>query len=60
MHFSQKIQSVFSGVGHMDFTDLPLISPFISRMIGGSDIDSEKMMNTVNGIVLDWFNYYLT
>lgn len=43
----------------MDFTDLPLISPFISRMIGGSDIDSEKMMNTVNGIVLDWFNYYL-
>ena len=51
--------AVFSGVGHMDFTDLPLFSPFFSKMLGGQDIDNEAMMNTVNGIVLDWFSCYL-
>ncbi len=51
--------AIFSGVGHMDFTDLPLFSPFLSKMLGGQDIDNEAMMNTLNGIVLDWFNYYL-
>ena len=51
--------AVFSGVGHMDVTDLPLFSPFFSKMLGGQDIDNEAMMNTVNGIVLDWFNCYL-
>ena len=43
----------------MDFTDLPLISPFIGSMLGHGDVDSEKCMTTVNGIVLNWFDYYL-
>lgn len=50
---------VFSGVGHMDFTDLPLISPTIASMLGSGNIDHEKTLNTINGLVLDWFNYYL-
>ena len=49
----------FSNVEHMDFTDLPLISPFIGSMLGHGDVDSEKCMTTVNGIVLNWFDYYL-
>ena len=49
----------FSNAKHMDFTDLPLFSPFLGSMLGHGDVDSEKMMTTVNGIVLDWFNYYL-
>ena len=38
----------FSNVEHMDFTDLPLISPFIGSMLGHGDVDSEKCMTTVN------------
>ena len=49
----------FKNARHMDFTDLPLFSPFLGSMLGHGDVDSEKMMTTVNGIVLDWFNYYL-
>lgn len=49
----------FSGVEHMDFTDLPLISPFLAKMLGSGDVDHESTLNTVNGIVLNWFDYYL-
>lgn len=49
----------FAGVEHMDFTDLPLISPFIAEKLGSSDVDHEKIMNEINGIVLNWFDYYL-
>ena len=50
---------VFSGVKHMDFTDLPLISPFLAKMLGSGDVDHEQTLHTVNGIVLNWFDYYL-
>lgn len=50
---------VFSNVGHMDFTDLPLISPSLAKMLGSGDVDHEKTVNTINGIVLNWFDYYL-
>lgn len=50
---------VFTGAGHMDFTDLPLFSPFLSKMLGSGDVDHEEMMRTVNQIVLNWFDYYL-
>ena len=49
----------FENAEHMDFTDLPMFSPFLGSMLGHGDIDSAKMMTTVNGIVLDWFNHYL-
>lgn len=50
---------VFNGVGHMDFTDLPLISPFIASQLGHGDVDSEEVMTNINGILLNWFDYYL-
>lgn len=50
---------VFSDVKHMDFTDLPLISPFLAWMLGSGEVDHAETLNTINGIVLDWFNYYL-
>lgn len=49
----------FEDSGHMDFTDLPLFSPFLSKMLGSGDCDHEQMMKTVNSIALDWFDYYL-
>lgn len=52
---------VFSGVSHMDFTDLPLISPTLASMLDGgqSEVDNEVFMTQVNGIVLSWFDHYL-
>ncbi len=52
---------VFSGALHMDFTDLPLISPTLASMLdeGESEVDNTEFMTTVNSIVLNWFNYYL-
>ena len=50
---------VFKNAGHMDFTDLPMFSPFLGSMLGSGDVDNEEFMYTVNGIVLNWFDYYL-
>lgn len=50
---------VFDGVGHMDFTDLPLFSPFLASMLGSEKIDHEAFLGKVNGLVLNWFDYYL-
>jgi len=50
---------VFSNVEHMDFTDLPLISPTIASMLGKGTVDNEEFMIKINGIVLNWFDYYL-
>lgn len=49
----------FKNAEHMDFTDLPMFSPFLGSMLGHGDVDSEEMMTKVNSVVLDWFNYYL-
>ena len=50
---------VFKNAGHMDFTDLPMFSPFLGSMLGSETEDCEGFMYTVNGIVLNWFDYYL-
>lgn len=47
------------GAGHMDFTDLPLFSPFLGSMLGHGEVDSEKCMTEVNSAALNWFDYYL-
>ena len=45
---------------HMDFTDLSMLSPFISSMLSGkSGVNSEAFMQEINGAVLNWFDYYL-
>ena len=49
----------FENAEHMDFTDLPLFSPFLGSMMGSGDIDHAEALNTVNGLVRSWFDYYL-
>lgn len=44
---------------HMDFTDLPLLSPFIGKMLGSGQRDTKETMTIVNSIVLDFFDCYL-
>lgn len=52
-------QIVFKGAGHLNFTDLPLFSPFLAGMLGKGDIDSRYCIKTMNKVVLEYFNYSL-
>lgn len=49
----------FVGSEHMNFTDLPLMSPFLARLLGTGSIDAQDCIETMNGIVLQFFDYYL-
>ena len=44
---------------HMDFTDLPLLSPFLGKMLGSGERSTEEIMTIVNSLVLSFFNCYL-
>ena len=44
---------------HMDFTDLPLLSPTLGRMLGSGERSTEEIMTAVNSLVLQFFNCYL-
>lgn len=52
-------QVLFGDCEHMDFTDLPLFSPQLASLLGSKDIDHEAFMYRLNGLVLNWFDYYL-
>lgn len=49
----------FVGSGHMNFTDLPLFSPVLASLLGTGTIDETKCVETMNEIVLDYFEFYL-
>lgn len=49
----------FYQAGHMNFTDLPLFSPFLAKMLGIGEVDIRYCINAMNDIVLDYYNYYL-
>ncbi|MCM1506639.1 MAG: hypothetical protein NC177_05830 [Ruminococcus flavefaciens] len=49
----------FDGTEHMDFTDLPLLSPILSKMLGKGEVNSSEFIPEMNNIILDYFNYYL-
>ncbi|MCM1538063.1 MAG: hypothetical protein NC254_06665 [bacterium] len=49
----------FDGTEHMDFTDLPLLSPLLAKMLGKGSVDSSEFIPEMNRIILHYFNYYL-
>ncbi|MCM1263668.1 MAG: hypothetical protein NC313_13220 [Butyrivibrio sp.] len=49
----------FDGTEHMDFTDLPLFAPALSKMLGKGEVDSYEFIPEINSIILEFFNYYL-
>ena len=57
----EGFSTYFRGAAHMDLTDLPLFSPFLSGMLNTSEstVDHEECTDTLNRIVLDFFNCYL-
>ena len=44
---------------HMDYTDLPLLSPTLGKMLGSGSRGTEETMTIVNSRVLSFFNCYL-
>lgn len=42
--------------GHLNFTDLPRISPFLSKMLGVGPVDSLECIKTVNSYALAFFD----
>ncbi len=49
----------FVGSGHMNFTDLPLLSPPLASFLGVGEIDATECITTMNEIILEYFNCYL-
>ncbi|MCM1577600.1 MAG: hypothetical protein NC078_02215 [Ruminococcus sp.] len=49
----------FDGTEHMDFTDLPLFAPGLSKLLGKGEVDSYEFVPRINGIILEFFNCYL-
>ena len=58
-HADEGFAVTIRGTLHMDFTDLPLFSPALGRMLGSGDRGAEETMTIVNGLVLDFFDHAL-
>ena len=50
---------IFNGSGHLNFTDLPMISPVLAGLLGVGEVDAEECMKNVNEVVLTFFDFYL-
>lgn len=50
---------IFNGAGHLNFTDLPIISPVLAGLLGVGEVDAKECMENVNKVILTFFNYYL-
>jgi len=47
------------GTLHMDYTDLPLFSPFLAKLLGSGDVDHAFVSDTVNSLEVRFFDCYL-
>ena len=52
-------ETYFKNAGHMNFTDLPLISPALSNMLGTGSVDPGECIDTMNSIILRFYDCYL-
>lgn len=52
-------EAIFNDVGHLNFTDLPLVSPFLASMLGIGEADARESIEAMNEMILNYFNYYL-
>ena len=52
-------ETYFKNAGHMNFTDLPLISPLLANMLGTGSVDPGECIDTMNSIILRFYDCYL-
>jgi dienelactone hydrolase len=50
---------VIKNAGHLNFTDLPLFSPTLAKMLGVGSVDARTCIDTTNRLILQYFNCYL-
>lgn len=50
---------IFRDAGHLNFTDLPLLSPVLAGLLGVGEADAKTCIENVNEAVLIYFDYYL-
>ena len=58
-HASDGFSTTVRDTKHMDFTDLPLLSPFLGNMLGSGERSTEETMTIVNSLVLQFYDCYL-
>lgn len=58
-HASDFREVIFNDAAHLNFTDLPLVSPLLAHMLGTGEVDAKVCIEHVNDMVLRYFNYYL-
>lgn len=58
-HAKDGYSTYFEGSAHMNYTDLPLFSPFLAKNLGMGSVDPEYCIDKVNEITLRFFNRYL-
>ncbi|WP_026527657.1 alpha/beta hydrolase family protein [Butyrivibrio sp. VCD2006] len=55
----EGFETYVAGSEHMDYTDLPLFSPFLAGLLGKGSVDSGYCIDITNSLVRDFFNCYL-
>lgn len=58
-HATCGFSTYIAKTAHMNYTDLPLFSPFFAKMLGVGEVDPKACTVKVNEIVLSFFNSYL-
>ena len=58
-HAVAGFTTTIRGTGHMDFTDLPMLSPVLGNLLGSGERDTAETMTIVNSLVLQFFGCYL-
>ena len=58
-HAEEFESVVIEDAGHLNFTDLPLVSPVLAKLLGVGTADARECIENVNRTVLDFFNEHL-
>lgn len=58
-HAVDGYSAIYEDAGHLNFTDLPLVSPPLADMLGVGSVDAKTCIENVNEMVLHFFDYYL-
>lgn len=59
---TESYDVIVKGSGHMNFTDLPIVSPFLSKLLENGEpvsVDSRYCIESTNEVILQFFNKYL-
>lgn len=58
-HASDFREVIFDDAAHLNFTDLPLVSPFLAKLLGVGTVDARTCIEQMNEMVRNYFDHYL-